>query len=112
MTWWIKLNNVYTARKFSRTADRKLAWLYFESCTPGKPLVGSTFTLALVTGQVNWDRMKSGFQRRSSKGTDLLPVGSPGGARIQRRPYVGSVMFETTSYNQEGRRRARPSAPS
>jgi hypothetical protein len=78
--------------------------LYFESCTLGKPLVGSTFTLALVMSQVNWDRMKSGFQRRSSKGTDLLPVGSPGGARIQRRPYVGRVTFETTSYNQEGRR--------
>jgi hypothetical protein len=25
--------------------------LYFESCTPGKQLVGSTFTLAFVTGQ-------------------------------------------------------------
>jgi itaconyl-CoA hydratase len=60
--------------------------LYFESCTLGKPLVGSTFTLALVTGQMIWDRMKSGFQRRSSRGTDLLPVGSPGGARIQVAP--------------------------
>jgi hypothetical protein len=37
--------------------------LYFESCTLGKPLVGSTFALALVTGQMIWDRMKSGFQR-------------------------------------------------
>jgi hypothetical protein len=78
--------------------------LYFESCTPGKQLAGSTFTLALVTDQMIWDRMKSGFQRRSSRWTDLLPVGSPGGARVQPRPYVGSVTFEITSYNQEGRR--------
>jgi hypothetical protein len=36
--------------------------LYLESYTPGKQLVGSTFTLALVTGQMIWDRMKSSFQ--------------------------------------------------
>ena len=32
-----------------------------ESYTPGKQLVDSTFTLALVTGQMIWDRMKSSF---------------------------------------------------
>jgi hypothetical protein len=33
--------------------------------------------------------MESGFQRRSSRGTALLPVGSPGGARIQVAPGRG-----------------------
>ena len=63
--------------------------MYFESCTLGKQLVGSTFTLALVTGQMIWDRMEAGFQRRSSRGYDLLPVGSSGGARIKVAPVRG-----------------------
>ena len=78
--------------------------MYFESCTLGKPLVGSTFTLALVTGQMIWDRMKSGFQRRSSRG-QIYSLSDALEERASRsRPYVGSVTFETTSYNQEGRR--------
>jgi hypothetical protein len=75
--------------------------LYFESCTLGKPLVGSTFTL--VTGQMIWDRMEAGFQLRSSGGQIYSRSEAMEECESRSRPYVGSVTFETTSYNQEGR---------
>jgi hypothetical protein len=86
--------------------------LYLESYTPGKQLVGSTFTLALVTGQMIWDRMRSSFQRRSSGRQIYSRLEALEEREFRSRTYVGTATFETTSYNQEGRRRSRPSAPS
>jgi hypothetical protein len=47
-------SNRTTSTRFAYSPELQIAgWrgLYFESCTPGKQLVGSTFTLAFVTGQ-------------------------------------------------------------
>jgi itaconyl-CoA hydratase len=51
-----------------------------------------------------WDRMEAGFQRRSSRGDTIYSRSEVLEERETRsRPYVGTVTFGTTSYNQEGR---------
>jgi itaconyl-CoA hydratase len=56
----------------------------------GKPLVDSTFTLALVTGQSVTDISQNVF---ANLGWD----------ESRSRPNVGIVTVETTGYNQDGR---------
>jgi itaconyl-CoA hydratase len=80
----------------------------------GKPLVDSTFTLALVTGQSVTDISQNVF---ANLGWDEVRLPAPvfeGDTIYSRsevlekresrsRPNVGIVTVETTGYNQEGR---------
>lgn len=86
----------------------------FTALTPfGKPLVDSTFTLALVTGQSVIDVSQNGFANlgwdevrlphpvfegdtiySESEVVDLRPSRS--------RPHLGLVTVRTTGYNQDG----------
>ena len=98
----------------------------FEKCTPihfdhhhasqtefGKPLVDSTFTLALVTGQSVTDVSQNGF---ANLGWDEVRLPNPvfeGDTIYSRsavlekresrsRPDLGLVRVETTGFNQDG----------
>jgi itaconyl-CoA hydratase len=100
--------------------------LCFEKCTPihfdhhhasqtefGKPLVDSTFTLALVTGQSVTDVSQNGF---ANLGWDEVRLPNPvfeGDTIYSRsavlekresrsRPDLGIVRVETTGFNQDG----------
>jgi itaconyl-CoA hydratase len=123
---------------FSRTADDRhrlsttwceiAGWrvLYVKNCTPvrfdhnyavqtefGRPLVDSTFTLALVTGQSVTDVSQNVF---ANLGWDEVRLPAPvfeGDTIYSRsevlekresrsRPNVGIVTVETTGYNQDG----------
>jgi itaconyl-CoA hydratase len=102
--------------------------LYSENCIPvhfdhnyaaqtefGKPLVDSTFTLALVTGQSVTDVSQNVF---ANLGWDEVRLPAPvfEGDTIysqseilekresRSRPNVGIVTVETTGYNQDGRK--------
>ena len=80
----------------------------------GKPLVDSTFTLALVTGQSVTDTSQNVF---ANLGWDEVRLPNPvfEGDTIysqsevletrasKSRPNVGIVIIKTTGYNQEGR---------
>jgi itaconyl-CoA hydratase len=101
--------------------------LYFGNCTPihfdhhyasqtefGKPLVDSTFTVALVTGQSVSDISQNVF---ANLGWDEVRLPSPvfEGDTIysqsevlekresKSRPNVGIVTVKTTGYNQDGK---------
>ncbi len=100
--------------------------MYSENCTPvhfdhayaaqtefGKPLVDSTFTLALVTGQSVADVSQNVF---ANLGWDEVRLPAPvfeGDTIYSRsevldkresrsRPNVGIVAVETSGYNQDG----------
>ena len=102
--------------------------MYSENCIPvhfdhnyaaqtefGKPLVDSTFTLALVTGQSVTDVSQNVF---ANLGWDEVRLPAPvfEGDTIysqsevlekresRSRPNVGIVTVETTGYNQDGRK--------
>lgn len=101
--------------------------MYFGNCTPihfdhhyasqtefGKPLVDSTFTVALVTGQSVSDISQNVF---ANLGWDEIRLPSPvfEGDTIysqsevlekresRSRPNVGIVTVKTTGYNQDGK---------
>ena len=101
--------------------------MYAENCTPvhfdhnyaaqtefGRPLVDSTFTLALVTGQSVTDVSQNVF---ANLGWDEIRLPAPvfeGDTIYSRsevlekresrsRPDVGIVTVKTTGYNQEGK---------
>jgi itaconyl-CoA hydratase len=101
--------------------------LYSENCTPvhfdhayaaqtefGRPLVDSTFTLALVTGQSVTDISQNVF---ANLGWDEVRLPAPvfEGDTIysssevlekresRSRPNIGIVTVKTTGYNQDGR---------
>ena len=100
--------------------------MYFEKCTPihfdhhyasqtefGKPLVDSTFTLALVTGQSVTDVSQNVF---ANLGWDEVRLPNPvfeGDTIYSRsevfekresrsRPDVGIIRVKTTGFNQDG----------
>ena len=103
-----------------------MKFLYFENCMPihfdhayaeqtefGRPLVDSTFTVALVTGQSVTDISQNVF---ANLGWDEVRLPNPvfeGDTIYSRsevlkkresksRPDVGIVTVKTTGYNQEG----------
>ena len=115
-------------RYFPRAWRESAAWivLYPENCMPlhfdhnyarqtefGAPLVDSTFTLALVTGQSVTDVSQNVF---ANLGWDEVRLPAPvfeGDTIYSRsevlekresrsRPGVGIVVVRTTGYNQEG----------
>jgi len=80
----------------------------------GKPLVDSTFTLALVTGQsvtdisqnvfanLGWDEVR--LPAPAFEGDTIYSQSEVLEKRESRsRPNVGIVTVETTGYNQDGR---------
>jgi itaconyl-CoA hydratase len=87
---------------------------YAEQTEFGKPLVDSTFTLALVTGQSVTDVSQNVF---ANLGWDEVRLPNPlfeGDTVYSRsevlekresrsRPDVGIVVVRTTGYNQEGK---------
>ena len=107
-------DNVWFTLLSQNTAPVHFDHNYAAQTEFGKPLVDSTFTLALVTGQSVTDISQNVF---ANLGWDEVRLPAPvfEGDKIysqsevlekrdsRSRPNVGIVTVETTGYNQDGR---------
>ena len=108
-------DNIWFTLLTQNTAPVHFDHNYAAQTEFGKPLVDSTFTLALVTGQsvtdvsqnvfanLGWDEVRLPAPGLRG-GHDLLELRGAGeeGSR-SRGPNVGIVTVKTTGYNQDGR---------
>ena len=105
-------DNMWFTLLTQNTAPIHVDHAYAAKTEFGRPLVDSTFTVALVTGQsvtdvsqnvfanLGWDEIRLPPRLRGRH--DLLQERGPGNA-LRSRPGVGIVTVQTTGYNQDGK---------
>ena len=109
----ISADNIWFTLLTQNTAPIHFDHYYAAQTEFGRPLVHSTFTLALVTGQsvtdvsqnvfANLGWVKSTCPTRSSRVTLSIHTRRFCRLRLQSRSDVGIVTVRTTGFNQDGK---------